>query len=55
VFGPLRRASTTEAGARGAAFLAGLAHGTYGSYDDIPNGARPDTARELQATTDHSL
>jgi sugar (pentulose or hexulose) kinase len=55
VFGPLRRASTTEAGARGAALLAGLAHGTYGSYDDIPNGARPDTARELQATTDHSL
>lgn len=41
-FGPLRRATTTEAGARGAAFLAGLAHGTYPSYDDMPNGARPD-------------
>ncbi|HEU4329874.1 MAG TPA: FGGY family carbohydrate kinase [Lapillicoccus sp.] len=41
-FGPLRRATTTEAGARGAAFLAGLAHGTYPAYDDIPNGARPE-------------
>ncbi|HEU4999179.1 MAG TPA: FGGY family carbohydrate kinase [Lapillicoccus sp.] len=41
-FGPLRRATTTEAGARGAAFLAGLAHGTYSAYDDIPNGARPE-------------
>ena len=39
VFGPLRRAATTEAGALGAAFLAGLAHGTYASFDDIPNGA----------------
>jgi sugar (pentulose or hexulose) kinase len=43
-FGPLRRAPTTEAGARGAAFLAGLAHGIYSSYADIPNGARPDAA-----------
>jgi sugar (pentulose or hexulose) kinase len=42
-FGPLRRATTTEAGARGAAFLGGLAHGTYPSHSDIPNGARPDT------------
>jgi sugar (pentulose or hexulose) kinase len=41
-FGPLRRATTTEAGARGAAFLAGLADGTYPSYGDVPNGARPD-------------
>jgi sugar (pentulose or hexulose) kinase len=53
-FGPLRRASTNEAGARGAAFLAGLGHGMYASYDDIPNGARPDTARELQPSTDGS-
>ena len=40
--GPLRTAVTTEAGARGAAFLAGLASGAYSSYADIPNGARPD-------------
>ena len=36
-FGPLRRATTTEAGARGAAFLAGLADGTFPSYGDVPN------------------
>jgi sugar (pentulose or hexulose) kinase len=58
MFGPLRRAATTEAGALGAAFLAGLAHGTYASYDDIPNdipnGAHPDPARELQQSTDRS-
>lgn len=38
-FGPLRVAATTEAGARGAAFLAGLAHGTYATLADVPNGA----------------
>ena len=43
-FGTLRRATTTEAGARGAAFLAGLARGTYSSHRDIPNGANPNTA-----------
>jgi glycerol kinase len=43
-FGVLRRATTTEAGARGAAFLAGLARGTYSSHRDIPNGADPNTA-----------
>ena len=42
VFGPLRRAATTEADVLGSAFLAGLAHGTYASFDDIPNGARPE-------------
>ncbi|MEP6648302.1 MAG: FGGY family carbohydrate kinase [Lapillicoccus sp.] len=42
MFGPLRRATTTEAGARGAAFLAGLAHGTYSSYNDMPTGAGLD-------------
>ncbi|MEO5982102.1 MAG: FGGY family carbohydrate kinase [Pedococcus sp.] len=41
-FGPLRTVATREAGARGAAFLAGLAQGTYASYADIPNGAQPD-------------
>jgi hypothetical protein len=43
-FGQLRRATTTEAGARGAAFLAGLARGTYSSYRDMPNGAQPHPA-----------
>jgi sugar (pentulose or hexulose) kinase len=38
-FGELRRATTTEAGARGAAFLAGLASGTYATHGDMPNGA----------------
>lgn len=38
-FGPLRRATTTEAGGRGAALLAGLANGTYASYDDLPTDA----------------
>ncbi len=46
-FGPLRRAATAEAGARGAAFIAGLADGTYSTYDDVPNGARPDAGHRL--------
>lgn len=33
-FGPLRLASTTEAGARGAAILAGVAAGVYASLDE---------------------
>lgn len=53
-FGPLRTAVTTEAGARGAAFLAGLASGAYSSYADLPNHARPDgpaaTAQPADAT-----
>jgi sugar (pentulose or hexulose) kinase len=43
-FGMLRRATTTEAGARGAAYLAGLARGIYSSHGDIPNGANRNTA-----------
>ncbi|MGB5953673.1 MAG: FGGY family carbohydrate kinase, partial [Ornithinimicrobium sp.] len=35
-FGDLRRVTTTEPGARGAALLAGLAHGTFASYDQMP-------------------
>ncbi|MEO3937639.1 FGGY family carbohydrate kinase [Dermatophilaceae bacterium Soc4.6] len=35
--GALARSGATEAGARGAALLAGLAHGTYASYDDLPS------------------
>ncbi|MGA8980246.1 MAG: FGGY family carbohydrate kinase [Pedococcus sp.] len=35
-FGPLTSATTKEAGARGAALLAGLAAGTYSSYADLP-------------------
>jgi sugar (pentulose or hexulose) kinase len=56
VFGPLRLATTTEAGSRGAAFLAGLAHGTYASFDDVPNGARSDAdaVRDLQYSKDRS-
>ncbi len=34
--GPFHRTAAREAGARGAALLAGLAHGTYGSYADFP-------------------
>jgi sugar (pentulose or hexulose) kinase len=40
MFGPLRAANTREPGARGAAFLAGLAHGTYSSYDEMPHRVR---------------
>jgi sugar (pentulose or hexulose) kinase len=35
-FGHLRSADTSEPGARGAAYLAGLAHGTYESYEQMP-------------------
>lgn len=39
-FGALRTANTREPGARGAAFLAGMAHGTYASYDEMPHRVR---------------
>ncbi len=46
--GPLRRASASEAGGRGAALLAGLAHGTYASYADLPvSHAAPITSQGL--------
>lgn len=38
--GPLWRTATQEAGGRGAALLAGLAHGTYSSYGDLPLAPR---------------
>ncbi len=38
--GPLVRTRASEAGARGAALLAGLAHATYASYDDLPTAPR---------------
>ena len=38
--GPLWRTSAREAGARGAALLAGLADGVYGSYGDMPRAPR---------------
>lgn len=46
--GPLWRTSTEEAGARGAALMAGLAEGTYGSFSDMPRAPRtafPDGAK----------
>jgi len=39
-FGPLWRTGAREAGARGAALLGGLAHGTYTTYDDLPRPPR---------------
>lgn len=41
-FGPLWRTETVETGARGAALLAGLANGTYHSYDDVPRLPRTE-------------
>lgn len=38
--GPLSRTATEEAGARGAALLAGLADGTYASYAEMPRASR---------------
>lgn len=37
--GPLSRSGATEAGARGAALLAGRADGTYTTYQDMPRAA----------------
>jgi sugar (pentulose or hexulose) kinase len=37
--GPVRRSPVVEAGARGAALLAGLAAGVYASVDDFPDAA----------------
>lgn len=37
--GPIRRATTQEAGCRGAALLAGLAAGLYSDFDDLPTAA----------------
>lgn len=37
--GPVRRATTAEAGARGAALLAGLAAGLYSGFADMPTAA----------------
>jgi glycerol kinase len=44
--GPFERPPVTEAGARGAALLAGLAAGIYGSVDELP---APEAAREQVA------
>jgi len=41
-FGALRSADTREPGARGAAFLAGLAHGTYETYEQMPKRSTLD-------------
>jgi sugar (pentulose or hexulose) kinase len=54
--GPLWRTETAEAGARGAALLAGLAEGMYGSYGDLPSlprtEVRPSPGRERPPRTD---
>jgi sugar (pentulose or hexulose) kinase len=47
--GPLWRTETLEAGARGAAILGGLAHGTYSSHHDVP---RPSRTRLRPAVTE---
>ncbi|SRR5580765_31402 len=48
-FGALRTATTKEAGARGAALLAGLAAGTYSSYTDLPTaGPTSNPQKETQ-------
>ncbi|MFL6132296.1 MAG: L-fuculokinase [Nocardioidaceae bacterium] len=47
--GPLWRTTTLEAGARGAALLGGLAHGTYSSHRDLP---RPPRTRFNAAVAD---
>jgi sugar (pentulose or hexulose) kinase len=48
--GPLWRTATTEAGARGAALLGGLAHGSYASYGDMPQP--PRTASQAAEVSD---
>lgn len=53
--GPLWRTGAREAGARGAALLAGLADGTYPSYDDMPRAPRTaftDRAPDHPGTSD---
>ena len=45
-FGPLRSTTTKEAGARGAALLAGLAAGTYAAYADLPSAGPTDHTKE---------
>jgi sugar (pentulose or hexulose) kinase len=50
-FGALRSADTKEPGARGAAFLAGLAHGTYETYEQMPKRATLDDDGATDPTT----
>lgn len=45
--GPLTRTTAEEAGARGAALVAGLAHGTYASYGDMPRAPRDHSTAEI--------
>lgn len=44
--GPLWRTSAAEAGARGAALVAGLAHQSFASYADMPRAARTGFAHD---------
>ena len=43
IMGPLTRSSVQEAGARGAALLGGIAHGTYQSLNDTPPAPSGDS------------
>lgn len=51
-FGALWRTDTTEAGARGAALLAGFANGTYLTYADFPQRERVEVAAAATTGTD---
>jgi sugar (pentulose or hexulose) kinase len=47
--GPLWRTAAGEAGARGAALVAGLAHQTYASYAGMPRAPRIEVTRDAVA------
>jgi sugar (pentulose or hexulose) kinase len=48
VLGPFDWPQVTQAGARGAALLAGIAAGHYGSIDELPGPARAAPERSLR-------
>ena len=48
VLGPFDWPQVTQAGARGAALLAGIAAGRYGGIDELPRSARATPERSLR-------
>jgi sugar (pentulose or hexulose) kinase len=48
VLGPFDWPQVTQAGARGAALLAGIAAGRYGGIDELPGSARAAPERSLR-------
>jgi hypothetical protein len=48
VLGPFDWPQVTQAGARGAALLAGIAAGRYGGIDELPGSARATPERSLR-------